>query len=89
MKKKSLKIKSIKYLILIFLGFFFGVLLVWPGITSIKGRKCFSNIIKDGSDGTIKLGTILSIEPNYLLKIKNAKNKYYKILYIGDYCFRN
>ena len=89
MMKKSHKIKLIKYLILIFLGFSFGILSVWPGITSLKGRKCFFDIIKDGSDGNIKLSTILSIEPNYLLKIKNARNKYYKILYIGDYCFRN
>ena len=89
MKKKSRKIKLIKYLLLISLGFSIGIFSVWPGITSLKGRKCFFNIIKDGSDGSIKLSTILSIEPNYLLKIKNARNKYYKVLYIGDYCFRN
>ena len=34
------------------------------------------------------LGTILSIEPNYLLKINNAETKYKKILLIGDQCFR-
>ena len=89
MKKNSRKIKVIKNLILIFLGFSFGIISVWPDITSTKGRRCFFNIIKDGSDGSIKLSTILSIEPNYLLKIKNARNKYYKVLYIGDYCFRN
>ena len=89
MKKKSHKIKAIKYLLLISLGFSIGIFSVWPNIISLKGRKCFFNIIKDGSDGSIKLSTILSIEPNYLLKIKNARNKYYKVLYIGDYCFRN
>ena len=89
MKKNSRKIKAIKYLILIFLGFSFGLVSVWPDITSIKGRKCFFTIINDGSDGSIKLSTILSIQPNYLLKINNARNKNYKILYIGDYCFRN
>ena len=89
MKNKFRKIKVIKYLLLISLGFSCGIISVWPDITSLKGRKCFFNIIKDGSDGSIKLSTILSIEPNYLLKIKNARNKYYKVLYIGDYCFRN
>ena len=89
MKKTSRKIKAIKYLIPIFLGFSFGLVSVWPDIISTKGRKCFFTIINDGSDGSIKLSTILSIQPNYLLKIKNARNKYYKILYIGDYCFRN
>ena len=88
MKKKFYKFKTIKYFIFIFLGFSLGTLAIWPGISSIKGRNCFVEIIKDGSDGSIKLSTILSIEPNYLMKIKNAKNKYYKILYIGDYCFR-
>ena len=88
MKKKSPKLKIIKNLLLIFLGFSFGIISVWPNITSNKGRNCFFNIIKDGSDGSIKLSTILSIEPDYLLKIKNARNKYYKILYVGDYCFR-
>ena len=85
MKKKF---KAIKYLILIFLGFSLGTLSIWPGIYSAKGRSCFVEIIKDGSDGSIKLGTILSIEPKYLLKIKNARSDYYKILYIGDFCFR-
>ena len=89
MKKNFRKIKAIKYLMLIFLGFSLGIVLVWPDITLSKGRKCFFNIIKDGSDGSIKLSTILSIQPNYLLKINNARNKYYKVLYIGDYCFRN
>ena len=88
MKKTSPKLKTIKNLLLIFLGFSFGIISVWPNITSNKGRNCFFNIIKDGSDGSIKLSTILSIEPDYLLKIKNARNKYYKILYVGDYCFR-
>ena len=53
-----------------------------------ENRKCFFRIIKDGSDGQVSLGTILSIEPNSLLKIKNAKTKYTKILLIGDQCFR-
>ena len=89
MKKNFRKIKAIKYLMLIFLGFSLGIVSVWPDITLTKGRKCFFNIIKDGSDGSINLSTILSIQPSYLLKIKNARNEYYKILYIGDYCFRN
>ena len=39
-------------------------------------------------DGNVSLGTIFSIDPNYLFKINNAKSKYRKILLIGDYCFR-
>ena len=70
------------------LGFSVGVISIWPGITSGNSRKCFFKILKDGSDGSVKIGTILSINPNYLLKIKKTKNKYLKILLIGDTCFR-
>ena len=70
------------------LGFCIGVISIWPGIISGNSRKCFFNILKDGSDGSIKIGTVLSINPNYLLKIKKTKSKYFKILLIGDSCFR-
>ena len=72
----------------ILLGFALGVIVIWPGIISGNSRKCFFNILKDGSDGDIELKTILSINSNYLLKIKNAKNNYLKILLVGDSCFR-
>ena len=70
------------------LGVSVGVILIWPGIISGNSRKCFFKIILDGSDGSVGVGTLLSIKTNYLLKIKNTKNKYLKILYIGDSCFR-
>ena len=70
------------------LGFSAGVILIWPGTISGNSRKCFFNILLDGSDGSVKVGTLLSIKTKYLLKIKNTKNKYLKILLIGDSCFR-
>tara|TARA_B100000927_G_C16131549_1_gene335493 strand:- start:87 stop:353 length:267 start_codon:yes stop_codon:yes gene_type:complete len=70
------------------LGFSVGVILIWPGTISGNSRKCFFNILLDGSDGSVRVGTLLSINTNYLLKIKNTKNKYLKILLIGDSCFR-
>ena len=69
-------------------GFALGVIMIWPGIISGNSRKCFFNIIKDGSDGDVELKTILSINSKYLLKIKNASNKYLKVLLVGDSCFR-
>ena len=66
-----------------------GIILIWPGILSFDNRKCFFDILKDGSDGDIQLKTILAVKPNYLLKIKNARNKYFKVLLVGDSCFRN
>ena len=87
-KKKFYKVFYLKIIPIFVLGFSFGVVTIWPGLISGNSRKCFFNILKDGSDGKVSLGTILSIEPNYLLKIKNAPSKYKKILLIGDQCFR-
>ena len=70
------------------MGLFVGIISIWPGIISGNSRKCFFNILLDGSNGSLRVGTLLSINANYLLKIKNTKNKYLKILLIGDSCFR-
>lgn len=70
------------------IGFTLGIISIWPGIISGNSRKCFVDILKDGSDGNVKLSTIFSINPNYALKIKNTKNKYLKVLLVGDSCFR-
>ena len=78
----------LKIIPIFILGFSIGVISIWPGIISGNSRKCFFKIIKDGSDGSVKIGTLLSINPNYLIKIKKTKNQYLKILLIGDTCFR-
>ena len=88
MNKKKSKYNTLQSLLFLLIGIFLGIGTVWPGIITEKGRKCFFKIIKDGSDGSVSIGTIISINPNYLLKINNAKNKYNKILLIGDFCFR-
>ena len=87
-RKKFLKFFYIKNLSIFVLGFSLDVIAIWPGIISRNSRKCFFNIIKDGSDGNIQIKTILLVNPNYLLRIKNAKNEYWKVLLIGDACFR-
>ena len=88
MRKKNSIINFLSYSLYFLGGFSFGIILIWPGILNNANRKCFVNILKDGSDGKISIGTILSIEPNSLLKIKNTKSNYTKILLIGDQCFR-
>ena len=88
MNKKKSKSRHIQSFLFIFIGFFLGVGSLWPGLITNTGRRCFLKIIEDGSDGSVSMSTIFSITPNYLLKINNAKNKYYKILYVGDFCFR-
>ena len=87
-RKNFLKVFYIKNLSIFVLGFSLGVIAIWPGIISSNSRKCFFSIIKDGSDGSIQIKTILLVNPNYLLRIKNAKNEYWKVLLVGDACFR-
>ena len=80
--------KKLVYGLLFFSGLSIGIISIWPGVLNNESRNCFIKIIKDGSDGKVSLETVFSIEPPYLIKINNAKNKYNKVLYIGDYCFR-
>ena len=87
-KKKFYRDLYFRIIPTIFFGFALGVIVIWPGIISGNSRKCFFNILKDGSDGNIEFRTILSVNPNYLLKIKNARNTYLKVLLVGDSCFR-
>ena len=86
-KKKFYKI-YLQIIPVLLIGYSLGLISIWPGIISGNSRRCFLNILKDGSDGSVKIGTVLSINPNYLIKIKKTKNKYLKILLIGDSCFR-
>ena len=87
-RKKFQNIFYFKIIPIFILGLSVGIISIWPGIISGNNRKCFFNILLDGSDGSLRVGTLLSINSNYLLKIKNTNNKYLKILLIGDSCFR-
>jgi len=87
-KKKLYKTFYFQIIPIFILGLSFGIVSIWPGILSGNSRKCFFKILLDGSDGSVRVGTLLSINSNYLIKIKNTKNKYLKILLIGDSCFR-
>ena len=88
MNKKKSSLIFFQSIFFLLVGFSLGVGVIWPGIITETGRKCFLKIIKDGSDGSVKLSTIFSITPNYLMKIKNSRNKYFKVLLVGDFCFR-
>ena len=88
MSKKNSIINFLIYGFYFFTGLSIGIILIWPGILNLEKRKCFFKIIKDGSDGRVSLGTILTLEPKSLLKIRSTENIYTKILLIGDQCFR-
>ena len=88
MSRRKLKINKLINTLFFLAGLSIGIFLIWPGILKSDNRRCFYKIIQDGSDGKVSVGTILSIDPNSLVKIKNAKNTYGKFLRIGDYCFR-
>ena len=82
------KINKLINILFFLTGLSLGIILIWPGILKSENRSCFYKIIEDGSDGKVSVGTILSIDPNSLVKINTAKNTYVKVLRIGDYCFR-
>ena len=82
-RKKIIFERTVFFLV----GLLTGIFLIWPDIVRKDSRNCFY-IIKDGSDGNVQINTIFSINPSYLVKIKNTENKYKKILLIGDSCFR-
>ena len=86
--KKIYKTIYLRIIPSLIIGFSLGVISIWPGIISRSSRKCFFNILKDGSDGSVKVQTLLKLKPNYLLQIKSTKNNYIKVLLIGDSCFR-
>ncbi len=88
MSQRKSKVNNLINTLFFLTGLSIGIILIWPGILRNDNRRCFFKIIEDGSDGKVSVGTILSIDPNSLLKINNAKNTYGKILRIGDYCFR-
>ena len=89
MSRRKLKINKLINTLFFLTGLSMGIFLIWPGILKSENRRCFYKIIQDGSDGKVSIGTILSIDPNSLVKINNAKNTYGKVLRIGDYCFRD
>ena len=88
-RKRFYRILYFQLMPMLLIGFMLGIISIWPGVISGNSRKCFFDILKDGSDGNVKLSTLISINPNYLLKINNTKNNYLKVLLIGDSCFRN
>ena len=88
MSRKKSKFISFINILFFLTGLSIGIISIWPGILKNDNRKCFIKIIRDGSDGKVTMGTILSIDPNSIVKINNAKNVYDKVLRIGDFCFR-
>ena len=88
MTRRKSKFNNLIYTLFFLIGLSIGIVLIWPGILKNDNRRCFLNIIEDGSDGKVTVGTILSIDPSSLIKINNATNTYEKVLRIGDYCFR-
>ncbi len=88
MSRRKSKINRLINTLFFLIGLSIGVILIWPGIMKNDNRKCFFKIIRDGSDGKVTVSTILSIDPSSLVKINNANSTYFKILRIGDYCFR-
>ena len=59
MSPKKLKKNNIFNALFFIAGLSIGVLLIWPGLLNNENRRCFITIIEDGSDGKVRVGTIL------------------------------
>ena len=76
-----------KFVLLLFCGFFVGLYLSWPGIVITENWKCFNDIISRSTEDKISLKAAFEISPSYLLKGKNKKMSS-KIRIVADACFR-
>ena len=72
-KKKFYKVFYLKIIPIFVLGFSLGVIAIWPGLVSGNSRKCFFDILKDGSDGDVEFKTIPQLNPTIYLKLKVLK----------------
>ena len=52
---RNSNVRFLQYFSLLALGIILGVVAIWPGLITEKGRKCFLKIIQDGRDGNLSL----------------------------------
>ena len=83
----KIKVIFMRLFLFIFLGFFAGLYLSWPGILLPRNWKCFNEIIAKSAEDKVSFKAALEISPSYLLKGKNKKNSS-KIRIVADACFR-
>ena len=83
----KIKVIFMKFFLFIFLGFFAGLYLSWPGILITKNWKCFNKVIAKSAEDKISMKAVLEVSPGYLIKSKN-KNVFSKIRIVADACFR-
>ena len=76
-----------RFFLYIFLGFFAGLYLSWPGLLIPENWKCFNEIIAKSAEDKISFKALLEISPSYLFKSKNKKMTS-KIRIVADACFR-
>ncbi len=76
-----------RHFLFLFLGFFAGLYLSWPGFLILENWKCFNEIIAKSADNKISFKAAFEISPSYLLKPKN-RTMASKIRIVADACFR-
>ena len=83
----KIKVIFMRLFLFIFLGFFAGLYLSWPGILIPGNWKCFNEIIAKSAEDKISIKAALEISPSYLFKGENKKTSS-KIRIVADACFR-
>ncbi len=76
-----------RFFLFLFLGFFAGLSISWPGLVMPENWKCFNQIIAKSAEDKISLKAALEISPSFFLKANNKKTSS-KIRIVADACFR-
>ncbi len=73
--------------LILIVGVLIGTSFSWPGAISMKGWRCFFNVIEKVRKEEISLKTTLALSPKYLMSAQK-NNLISKIRIVSDACFR-
>ena len=77
-----------KKLLLLFIGFFGGLWISWPGIVKEESWLCAKKVIIQSKKGETSLKATMAVSPKFFLSRKSYRGTIGKIRILGDACFR-
>tara|TARA_Y100001968_G_C19186450_1_gene633014 strand:- start:47 stop:283 length:237 start_codon:yes stop_codon:yes gene_type:complete len=77
----------IKIVLLVSVGFWGGLWMAWPGISTKRNWDCAKDIVLNSNQKRTDLRAVMAISPKVLFKMKKA-SPLQKMRIVGDSCFR-
>ena len=77
----------LKIALLVSFGFWGGLWLAWPGISTKGNWLCAKDIVLNSNQQRTDLRAVMAISPKVLFKMKKA-SALQKMRIVGDACFR-